>query len=83
MFYKGLGVFFDYDFIMSALQTAAHTAIKYFKDSYHEMKNVVWPSRKQTISHTILVILFSAIIAVFLGSLDILFVFILEKLLSR
>lgn len=68
---------------MAALQTAAKATVRYFKDSYHEMKNVVWPSRKQTISHTILVILFSALIAAFLGSLDILFAFILENFLSR
>lgn len=68
---------------MSALQTASRATVQYFKDSYREMRNVVWPSRKQTILHTIMVVVFSVLIAVFLGSLDMLFSFILEKTLIR
>lgn len=61
----------------------ARPVIKYFRDSYLEMKNVVWPSRRQVIMHTILVIVFSVLIAAFLGLLDMLFAFILEKVLVR
>lgn len=68
---------------MSAFHAATHATVKYFRDSYLEMKNVVWPSRRQVISHTILVIVFSALIAAFLGSLDMIFAFILEKVLVR
>ena len=56
---------------------------RYLRESYLEMKSVVWPSRKQTISHTILVILFSVAIAVFLGSLDILFTYLLQTLIIK
>lgn len=68
---------------MSALQTATRATIQYFHDSYVEMRSVVWPTKKQTIVHTIMVIVFSVIIALFLGSLDILFSFILEKTLIK
>lgn len=68
---------------MSALQTATRATMQYLHDSYVEMRSVVWPSRKQTIVHTIMVIIFSVIIALFLGSLDILFSFILEKTLIK
>ena len=68
---------------MSAIQNTAQATVKYFRDSYFEMKNVVWPNRRQVILHTVLVVAFSAVIATFLGSLDILFAFILEKLLIR
>ncbi|MBI4599406.1 preprotein translocase subunit SecE [Candidatus Uhrbacteria bacterium] len=68
---------------MSALTTAIQATTRYFRDSYNEMRSVVWPSRKQTVLHTIMVIVFSIIIAVFLGSLDLLFSFILEKTLVK
>lgn len=68
---------------MSALQTVTRATTKYLRDSYNEMRNVVWPSRRQVITHTILVIVFSVLIASFLGSLDMLFAFILEKVLVR
>ncbi len=68
---------------MSALQTATKATIQYLHDSYVEMRSVVWPTKKQTIVHTIMVIVFSVIIALFLGSLDILFSFILEKTLIK
>ncbi len=45
----------------------------YFKDSYFELKHVVWPTQKQLLHHTIIVIVFSIVVAVFLGVLDIFF----------
>lgn len=68
---------------MAAFQLALKRTTQYFRDSYNEMRSVVWPSRKQTISHTILVIIFSVVIALFLGSLDILFRIILERVIIR
>lgn len=58
-----------------------HSFIQYFKDSYQEMKVVVWPSKKTTINHSLLVVAFSILIAAFLGALDILFTFGIEKLI--
>ncbi len=68
---------------MSAFHTATQATMQYFRDSYNEMRSVVWPSRKQTILHTIMVVVFSILIAVFLGSLDMIFSFILEKVLIK
>lgn len=73
------GLFLNTENRMSALDTT----VKYFRESYTEMKNVVWPSRRQIVMHTVLVIVFSVVIAAFLGLLDILFAFILEKTLVR
>ena len=44
--------------------------IQYIKDSKTELKKVVWPSKKQTINHTLLVIGFSLGVAAFLGVVD-------------
>lgn len=45
----------------------------YVKSSYEEMKKVTWPSKKETTNYTILVIVFSLAVALFLGLLDYLF----------
>lgn len=68
---------------MSALQTATRATMQYLHDSYIEMRSIVWPSRRQTIVHTIMVIVFSILIALFLGSLDMLFALLLEKTLIK
>lgn len=54
----------------------------YLKDSQEELKKVVWPSKKETRNHTLLVIGISLGVAIFLGAIDFLFNFILEKLIK-
>lgn len=46
---------------------------RYVRDSYFEMKKVSWPTRKETIKLTIVVIVISISVAVFLGVLDYVF----------
>ena len=43
---------------------------KSFRDMRGEMKKVVWPSRKQTINNTVVVLVFMAIMAVIIGLFD-------------
>lgn len=52
----------------------------YIKDSQEELKKVVWPSKKETRNHTLLVIGISLGVAIFLGAVDFFFNFILEKI---
>ena len=47
--------------------------IAYLKNSRQELRQVVWPSRQQTIQHTLLVIGISLAMAAFLGGMDYLF----------
>lgn len=42
----------------------------YLRGSYQELKKVVWPSRKEVIQHTALVIGISVGVAIFLGLAD-------------
>lgn len=51
----------------------------YLRDSYQELKKVVWPTKKETLNHTLLVIGISLGVAIFLGVLDFLFTWLLEK----
>jgi len=44
--------------------------INYISASKRELKKVVWPTKKQTINHTLLVIVFSLVVAMFLGLID-------------
>jgi preprotein translocase subunit SecE len=47
--------------------------INYFKETKAEMKNVTWPTRRQSTYATILVIVISVLIAYYLGFFDFLF----------
>ncbi|QQG46160.1 MAG: preprotein translocase subunit SecE [Candidatus Niyogibacteria bacterium] len=53
--------------------------IDYLKSTRLEVKNVNWPTRRETIRFTLLVIAVSAGIAAYLGFLDFIFINILEK----
>lgn len=55
--------------------------VSYFKESKDELKKVAWPTRKEVVRNTILVIVISLFVAVFLGVLDIVFNFGLKEIL--
>jgi len=48
------------------------------KETKTELLQVTWPTRSQTINYTILVIVFSLVISLFLGLFDFIFVSLLE-----
>jgi len=52
--------------------------ITFLKESRIELKKVTWPTREETIRHTITVIVISAAMALFLGGLDYIFQFVLN-----
>ncbi|HUT22124.1 MAG TPA: preprotein translocase subunit SecE [Candidatus Bipolaricaulota bacterium] len=47
--------------------------VQYLKESKTEMKKVSWPTKKETMKHTMIVIGVSLGVALFLGALDFLF----------
>lgn len=47
--------------------------IQYLKDTRSELNHVAWPTRLQTIVYTILVILISILVSLYLGFFDFLF----------
>ena len=61
----------------------ANCLTNYFKESYEELKKVSWPTRKDTVRDTLVVIGVSLAVALFLGLLDIGLAFGLEKLIQR
>jgi preprotein translocase subunit SecE len=57
--------------------------INYLKGVIAEVKKVTWPTKKETYNYTLLVIGVSLAVAVFLGGLDYIFNFIIERIINR
>lgn len=53
--------------------------ITYLKDTQGEMKHVAWPSRKQAIAFTVVVVIISIFVSFFLGFFDYLFKLAIAK----
>lgn len=51
----------------------------FLKEVRLEMKKVNWPTRETTIRYTLIVIGISAVVAMYLGGLDVLFIALLEE----
>ena len=51
----------------------------FLKEVRIELKRVTWLTRQETIRHTLMVIFFSLAVATFLGGLDFLFSWLLNK----
>ena len=56
---------------------------EYIKDTKGEMKHVSWPTKKQAIAYTVLVVVVSVTVALFLGLADFSFSKLLEKIIVR
>ncbi|MDD4412392.1 MAG: preprotein translocase subunit SecE [Patescibacteria group bacterium] len=57
--------------------------VNYFKEAFHELKKITWPTKKETLNYTILVIAVSIGVAAFLGGLDWVFAKGVEYLINR
>ncbi|HRH55881.1 MAG TPA: preprotein translocase subunit SecE [Candidatus Paceibacterota bacterium] len=54
----------------------------YLRNVRGELAHVVWPDRKQAMIHTLLIILISAIVAVYLAGLDYVFAGVVDRLIT-
>jgi preprotein translocase subunit SecE len=55
----------------------------YITETRGEMKHVTWPTRRQALAYTAVVILISIFVALFLGLFDYIFTLGLEKVVVR
>lgn len=46
---------------------------KYFRDTAAELKQVSWPTQKQALFYTVLVVVISAFVAMYIGAFDYVF----------
>lgn len=56
--------------------------IRYFKESREELAKVTWPTRREALNHTALVVVISLGVAAFFGLVDYLLTIGLEQLLK-
>jgi preprotein translocase subunit SecE len=57
--------------------------INFLKESRGELKKVKWPTIRETLQYTLIVIIISLVVAIYLGGLDYIFSFILRKFIIR
>lgn len=56
---------------------------KYLQDTVSEMKQVSWPTQQQAFLYTVIVILISVVVALFLGAFDFLFSSAVNFIINR
>lgn len=56
---------------------------KYLRDTVSEMKQVSWPTQQQAFLYTVIVILISVTVALFLGAFDFLFSSAISFIINR
>jgi len=55
---------------------------EYLKETKTELKHVIWPSRRQTLYYTLIVIVLSVVVAYYLGFFDSIFEKGLHKIIG-
>ena len=58
------------------MNLADNKIVNFFRESYLELRKVVWPSREEITRHTLIVIGVSLSVAVLLGLMDYLFTYL-------
>lgn len=53
--------------------------VNFLKEVAVELKKVHWPSKKETLNYTLIVVGFSAAVAIILGGFDLLFTYLVNK----
>ena len=56
---------------------------QYINDTMSEMKHVSWPTRKQTVVYTTLVIAVSLVVAIYVSGLDTVFTALFRQFVMR
>lgn len=63
--------------------TPMGAVINYLKEVRFELSKVIWPKRKEVIKLTLIVLLISGIIGVYVGVVDLGFTKLLESIISK
>lgn len=62
--------------------TGMKSFFSYLNNVRAEMAHVVWPDRKQAAWHTVLIIVISAVLALLISGLDLIFTRVVERLVG-
>lgn len=66
----------------NALVSKTKELVEFFEESKVEIKKVVWPTRKETVTTCVAVLVVSVVIALYLGVVDLTLSKIVEAILS-
>lgn len=55
--------------------------VQFIRDTYSELKKVVWPTRQQTMNLSMVVVIASLIVGVLLGAIDMIFTGLIQTYL--
>jgi preprotein translocase subunit SecE len=70
--------------VVIALQTAiVNTAWSYIQGSRTELRRMVWPTRRETVQTTLMVVVVVLILAIFIWALDIVLAWAVQLLTGR
>lgn len=58
-----------------------NTLTTYLKEAYGELRKVTWPTKKQTVNYSLIVIGMSLAVAAFFGLLDFAFNWLLQSII--
>jgi len=58
------------------------TPVNFLKETYDELKKVVWPTREEVVRLTLVVIAVSVIIGIYIGGIDYIFTKITELIVK-
>lgn len=67
----------------SASKGQKKSVVKYFKDARSEFKKVVWPSRKQVINNTVVVLVSMIVSGLAIWGMDTVFMFLIKLMLGK
>ncbi|MBO5378434.1 MAG: preprotein translocase subunit SecE [Ruminiclostridium sp.] len=67
----------------SAPKGQKKSVVKYFKDARSEFKKVVWPSRKQVINNTVVVLVSMVVSGLAIWGMDTVFMFLIKLMLGK
>jgi len=67
----------------SAPKGQKRSVVKYFKDARSEFKKVVWPSRKQVINNTVVVLVSMVVSGLAIWGMDTVFMFLIKLMLGK
>ena len=57
--------------------------LRFFNEVWEELGKVTWPTRNEAVRMTLMVLIVSAVIAAFIGSLDFVLTNIITKLVTK
>lgn len=70
-------------FLKNSKNTYMNKVLQFFIEAKAEMLKVNWPTKKQTVNYTMLVVAVSIAVAAFLGGLDWIFSYILKTFIIK